>query len=196
MTDFVASYVTLDDPLRAYDDVTEAVRQVVARTVPEQFIRPTPCAEWTVLDILNHLVETLDRYGALARGVQPVEGEVITYEDPVGMYAAMAASTRAAFAAPGYLDTVAHTPIGPQPGRVPVQHVVNELIVHGWDLARGTGQPTDIAPGWADASLRSWAAFFAAYPREHIPFNFDPERVAAMDASAADRLAAYLGRAV
>ena len=196
MTDFAARYVTLTDPLRAYDDMVEAVRLLAERTLPDQFGDPTPCSEWTVLDMLNHLVETLDRYGAQARGVPPVEGEVTTYEDPIGMFPAMAASTRAAFAARGYLATVAATPIGDQPGSSVVQHVVNELIVHGWDLARGTGQNADIAPAWAGDSLRSWEAFFAQWPREQLTFNFGPECAAPAGASSTDRVAAYLGRSV
>jgi uncharacterized protein (TIGR03086 family) len=196
VTDFATRYVTLTDPLRAYDDVVEAVRLLVVKTSPDQFGQPTPCSEWSVLDILHHLVETLDRFGALARGVQPVEGEVGTYEDPISMFPAMAASTRAAFAAPGYLETVAPTPIGDQPGSSVMQHVVNELIVHGWDLARGTGQSSDIAPAWAGDSLRSWEAFFAEYPREQLTYNFHAEQPAGENVSATDRVAAYLGRRI
>jgi hypothetical protein len=77
-----------------------------------------------------------------------------------------------------------------------VQHVVNELIVHGWDLARGTGQGADIAPAWAGDCLRSWEAFFAEYPREQLTYNFGPEREAPVVASPTDRVAAYLGRRV
>lgn len=194
MSDFAERYVTLDDPLRAYDDVVEAVRLLADRTSPDQYAAPTPCADWTVSDILNHLVETLDRYGSLARGVPPVEGEVCVYDNPVEMFPAMAASTRAAFAAPGYLDEVAPTPIGLQPGRSVVQHVVNELIVHGWDLAQGTGQGSDIAPAWAGPALRSWEVFFAEYPRENLTFNFAPEQLPPSGATPADRVAAYLGR--
>jgi len=196
MSDFADRYVTLTDPLRAYDDVVEAVRLLAERTSPAQYAAPTPCSAWTVLDVLNHLVETLDRYGALARGVPPVEGEVCVYENPIEMFPAMAASTRAAFAVRGYLDEVAPTPIGEQPGRSVVQHVVNELIVHGWDLARGTGQGSDIAPAWAGPALRSWEAFFAEYPREGLTFNFGAEQLPPGDASPTDRVAAYLGREV
>jgi len=125
----------------------------------------------------------------------PQPGEERRYDDPTAAFLAVAARTRTAFAAPGYLDTVADTPIGRQPGRTVVQHVVNELIAHGWDLARGTGQDTDFVPHIATEVLASWRAFFAEWDRAANP-NFTAERVAPGGASSADRVAAYLGRVV
>ncbi|NUT37864.1 MAG: TIGR03086 family protein [Hamadaea sp.] len=194
MSDFAERYVTVDDPLRAYDDVVEAVRLLVEQTPADRFGATTPCSDWSVRMILDHLVETLDSYGALARGVPPAEGVLASYEDPVGTFPAMAASTRAAFAVPGFLATVAPTPIGELPGKAVVQHVINELVVHGWDLARGSGRGGDVTPAYADAVLRSWQAFFADFPREELAFNFGPANPAWESAVGTDRVAAYLGR--
>jgi uncharacterized protein (TIGR03086 family) len=193
MSDFAAKYVTLADPLAAYDEVVKAVGAVVERTAVDQFPQPTPCEGWTVHKILNHLVETMDMYGDLARGVMPVEGEERTYDDPVAAFPVMAERTRLAFAAPGYLDAVADTPIGAQPGRAVVQHVVNELIAHGWDLARATGQGTNLAPRVATDVLASWKAFLGTWDRSGNP-NFAAERLAPAGATPADRVAAFLGR--
>lgn len=195
MSDFVARYVTLADPLAAYDEVVAAVEKVVARTSVDHFALPTPCEGWTVHKILDHLVETMDMYGDLARGVLPIEGEERRYDDPVAAFPVMAARTRAAFAAPEFLDTIADTPIGPQPGRAVVQHVVNELTTHGWDLARATGRSTDLVPHIATDVLSSWQAFLGTWDRTGNP-NFAAERAAPDGATAADRVAAYLGRAV
>lgn len=194
MSDFADRYVTVDDPLRAFDDVVEAVRLLVEKTPGDRLDAPTPCSDWPVRVVLDHLVETLDTYGALARGVQPTEGGLSSYDDPAGMFPAMAASTRAAFAVPGYLETVAPTPIGDQPGKAVVQHVINELVVHGWDLGRGSGQGGDVAPAYAGAVLRSWQAFFAEFPREQLAFNFGPPNPAWETATGTDKVAAYMGR--
>jgi uncharacterized protein (TIGR03086 family) len=195
MSDFTERYVTLADPLAAYDDVVAAVGELVGRTRTDQFALPSPCEGWTVHKILDHLVETMDLYGDLARGVQPTEGEERRYDDPVDAFPIMAARTRSAFAAPDYLDTIADTPIGPQPGKAVVQHVVNELTTHGWDLARATGRSTDLVPHLATDVLASWQAFLGTWDRTGNP-NFAAERAAPDGTTGADRVAAYLGRAV
>jgi uncharacterized protein (TIGR03086 family) len=197
VTDFAVRYVTLRDPLKAYERTADAVGRLVTGTSADQLGNATPCPGWTVRDVVNHLVETLDMYGALAsRGAMPVEGEQRFYDDPIATFATMAASCRAAFAVPGFLDVVADTPIGPQPGRAVVQHVVNELTVHGWDLARGTAASTDLVPDVAEAAIASWRAFFDNWDRAQLSFNFLEEQPAPEGASPADRLAAYLGRTV
>lgn len=193
--DFVARYVTLSDPLAAYDAVVAAVGELVAHTSIDQYADPTPCDDWTVHRMVDHLVETIEIYGDLAQGVMPQEGEERRYDDPAAAFLVIAARSRAAFAVPGYLDTVAETPIGPQPGRVVVQHVVNELVTHGWDLARATGQDSDLVPPVAEAVLASWQAFLGGADRAEL-VNFEAERPAPAGASAADRVAAYLGRSV
>jgi uncharacterized protein (TIGR03086 family) len=195
MSDFVERYVTLADPLAAYDEVVAAVGELARGTRIDQYALPTPCEGWTVHKILDHLVETLDVYGDLARGVQPTEGEERRYDDPADAFAIMAARTRSAFAAPDYLELAADTPIGPQPGKAVVQHVVNELTAHGWDLARATGRSTDLVPDIAADVLASWQAFLGTWDRTGNP-NFAAERTPPDDATAADRVAAFLGRAV
>jgi uncharacterized protein (TIGR03086 family) len=195
MSDSIPGYVTLADPLQAYERVVDAVGRLMANTRTDQVAATTPCDGWTVRDLLDHLVEVVAEYGALAaHGALPDHAP--THDDPVAAFPAVAAEARAAFAAPSYLDAVADTPIGPQPGRVVIQHVVNELIMHGWDLARATGQDTDLEPDLAEVALASWRAFFHAYDRDRVSANFYSAQVAPGEASAADRLAAYLGRAV
>ena len=195
MSDFVERYATLADPLAAYDETVAAVGAVVRATGIDQFVRPTPCGDWDVHRILDHLVETMDIYGDLARGRQPQEFEERRYDDPVAAFDVIAGRTRSAFAAAGYLDTVAETPIGLQPGRVVVQHVVNELVAHGWDLARGTGQDANLVPDIAADVLASWQAFLGTWDRAGNS-NFGDEQPAPDGATAADRVAAYLGRVV
>jgi uncharacterized protein (TIGR03086 family) len=69
---------------------------------------------------------------------------------------------------------------------------MNELLIHGWDLARATGQPADLPEDLAEGALSMWRTRLADRPREGMPFAA-PQPVAD-DAPAIDRLAAYLGR--
>ena len=101
-------------------------------------------------------------------------------------------TARVAFARPGYLDTVAATPIGAQPGAVLLQHVVNELLMHACDLAAVLGETPDLPDELYGRSEASWAAFFAEFGRPAS--DFAAARPAAEQATAAERLGAYLGR--
>ncbi|WP_186316123.1 TIGR03086 family metal-binding protein [Catellatospora sichuanensis] len=184
-------YLTLDDPPAAYDTITAEVGALAGTVPPQRMDDPTPCADWTVRRLLRHLAFIHDRYATLAEGAPPPDEEP-DYPDPVAAFGEHAARARVAFRRPGYLTEVAPTPIGPQPGAVTVQHVVNELTVHGWDLARALGASTDLSPELARRALASWRSFLDDMPRTGDPFG--PERPAPAGATEADRLAAYLGR--
>ncbi|MEU8004723.1 TIGR03086 family metal-binding protein [Catellatospora sp. NPDC049111] len=184
-------YLTLDDPLAAYDTITAEVATLARTVTPQRLGGATPCEGWTVRRLLCHLAFINDRYATLAEGA-PIPEDEPGYADPVAAFGEHAARARAAFGRPGYLTEVAPTPIGPQPGAVTVQHVVNELTTHGWDLARALGTSTDVAPGLAPRVLASWRSFLDGLPRDGEPFG--PERPAPASATEADRLAAYLGR--
>src|SRR5262249_10844077 len=98
-----------------------------------------------------------------------------------------------AFSRPGMLEQPYESPWGEVPGAVMVQHVINELLAHGWDLARATGQGTDLAPEAARSALdvlRAWHGHARPGGR------YAPPQPAPADANPADRLAAYLGRTV
>lgn len=195
MTDFADSYVTEPDPMAAHQRVIAEVGALIASARPEQMDDPTPCGDWNVRRVIAHLADTNDLYATLAStGSMP--SEIPTYEDPVAAFPEQAARAHEAFAAPGYLDEVRPTPIGPQPGKVAVQHVVNEMVAHGWDLAKGLGASTDLVPDIAARSLESWKAFFAGFSRSMMSFNFATEHEAGPTATNADRVAAYLGRKI
>ena len=59
MSDSTGRYVTLADPLHAYDEAVAAVGGLVGRVSADQFPLPTPCEGWTVRKMLDHLVEVL-----------------------------------------------------------------------------------------------------------------------------------------
>lgn len=81
-----------------------------------------------------------------------------------------------------------------RPSRM-VEQVVIEMLAHGWDLARATGQSTDLAPDIATATLPAVQQIYGDLPRT-AGGSFAPARPVRADANPADRLAAYLGRAL
>lgn len=192
MNGFAEDFVTQPDLLDAYARVTDAVGVLVDAVGPNQLDDPTPCTQWSVNRLITHLADVNHEYAELAES-GAIPARTPDYPDAPQAFPVQVARARAAFARPGFFDTVLATPVGPQPGTVSVQHVINELTVHGWDLAKALGHSTDIVPDVAENSLASWKAFFVDFPRSAMSGNFNAEREAP-DAPPADRLAAYLGR--
>ena len=70
---------------------------------------------------------------------------------PSPAYDASADSAAAAFEAPGALDAPCAVSYGPVPGSIYAGHRFIDVLIHGWDLASATGQPTDLDPQLVDA---------------------------------------------
>lgn len=183
------------EPLEAFDRAAAAATAIVAGITDEQFDLPSPCTEWTVRQLVNHLVTGNLMTAAIVEGTAHPDRNVDRLgSDPKAVFAESLATSRAAVRQPGLLERAVTTPMGEAPGSVLVHMRVAELLVHGWDLARATGRPTDLDPELAGSVLPFWQARLADRPRTLTPFG-EPRPVPD-DATPADRLAAYLGRSV
>ncbi|MEV3933583.1 MULTISPECIES: TIGR03086 family metal-binding protein [unclassified Streptomyces] len=103
--------------------------------------RPTPCAGWTLLDLLGHMAAQNHGFAAAARG----EGGLPAHwrvpdiaADPAGAYAESVAVLIVPFAEAGGTEKEFVLPeLGRSlPGRVAVSFHFLDLAVHAWDLAR------------------------------------------------------------
>jgi uncharacterized protein (TIGR03086 family) len=99
-----------------------------------------------------------------------------------------------AFRRPGVLDEQFVVPFGPVPGIVAAHLRIVEMLVHGWDLARATGQSTDFPDDIVEQELAFSRAKLGEIPPGRTPFA--PGQPVAQDAAPIDRLAACLGRTV
>lgn len=183
---------TTDSMSRAF----ASTRNVLANVTPDQLDAPTPCQSWQVRQLINHFVMA-PRWGvsALRTGVVDIEEEDFCAGDFRAAYEETARMAAEAFAEEGAMDKTAKLPFGEVPGSFLLLMVTTDQFAHGWDLARATGQPTDLDPSLAEEILAE-----AAIPDEFrgpdgaAPFG--PARQAPEGATAADRLAALLGRSV
>ena len=182
--------------LDAFTRVIGEVEALVQAVRPEQLTAPTPCSDFDVRALINHLIFENLAHAALADGTAiPAPDRTTDYvgEDHAAAYRESARAVRAAFARPGMV-TQRYGPLE-APGSMLVQQLIIELLSHGWDLAKATGQGTDLAPDVAEEALTVARSWYRDQPRG--PGNaFGPEQPVPAGASAADRLAAYLGRAV
>ncbi|WP_372668160.1 TIGR03086 family metal-binding protein [Amycolatopsis kentuckyensis] len=154
---------------------------------------PTACADWDVRAVVNHLAHGNAKVAFWAGMGPPVPDGDYLGAAPVEAFAASVAAARSVLASPGLSERKVTTPLGEVPGVFLVHMRVNEYVVHGWDIADATGASTDLLPELASRALAQWRARFGDTPRQ--PGGpFGPEVDAPEGATAADRLAAFLGR--
>ena len=150
---------------------------------------PTPCAEWDLRTLLDHLVGGVEMFATAIGGSLP--------EDPSAPYLARyeraSGTLLASLAEPGAMERMADLPIGAVPGSALAGIALLDIAVHGWDVAAATGQPTDLPEPVAAAALAG--ARQSVGPQMRGPGGFFAESVAIDDdAPAVDRLVALLGR--
>ncbi|MCW2947036.1 MAG: hypothetical protein JWR24_3753 [Actinoallomurus sp.] len=181
--------------IRALHSTTGAMAAgVISQISPDQLRDATPCADWDVRAVINHLVNSNLRFAGIVTGEPaPASGEDVLGQDYLADFGDSFDRLCEAFDREGVLEQTFPTPFGEGPGALLVTMRVSELTIHSWDLAAATGQPRDLDAelvAFADKSMRS-----RPIPRGgQSPFA---EEVSVPDgATAADRLAAYAGRRV
>ncbi|WP_024802302.1 TIGR03086 family metal-binding protein [Nocardia sp. BMG51109] len=179
-------------PVTAFAEVTDTVARLVEAVEKEQWSAPTPCTEWNVRQLVDHLV-TGQRTFAVVLGAQPTLDAGHTPETLEKTYRMSAAALVAAFAAPGALERTVQAPIGAVPGAVALHLQTIEHLVHGWDLARAIGRKALFDDVTVEREVEFARGLVAQLPSgPDAPFA--PSRTAPDDAPALDRLAALLGR--
>jgi len=131
---------------------TTTLAEVVAGVTDEQLTRPTPCPRYTVGDLLDHIGGLSVAFAEAATKTPPPEAGS---EPPLGDAAHLDPAWReaipdalAALAAAWRKDAAwdGMTAAGgiEMPGEIAGLVALEEVVVHGWDLARATGQAYDI----------------------------------------------------
>ncbi|MEU6713556.1 TIGR03086 family metal-binding protein [Nonomuraea sp. NPDC046802] len=179
----------------------DAFERTVVAVRPDQWANPSPCEKWTARDVVRHIVEMhAAMLHPLGRSLGPAPS---MDEDPVAAFRAARADVEAILNDPALASRTCDTPTGPVTAEQHIDQVVSEdLPLHGWDLARATGQDDTIDPEDVE---RAWAGM-RALPAELVekfrtPGAFGPdvevfgsEVKVAQDASPQDKLLAFIGR--
>lgn len=192
--------MTQQTPIDDLASVLDAVAGLVTGVRDEQWHDTTPCTEWDVRDLVNHMLKGHRLFTGILRGeaavtpgaLDPKAGPDLLGDDPAVTYRRAADDLLAEFRRPGALDRVVEVPVGPVPGVAALHLRVVDELVHGWDLARATGQRPRFRDELVERELEFTRAKLADVPPGHAPFA--PPRPIAGDAPPLDRLAALLGR--
>jgi len=182
------------DVLADFDQALAGTDQIVSGIKPGQWSAPTPCGGLDVRAVLGHLVTGHLVFIARVQGL-PVPSRAADHlgEDPAAAFRRSGQALRQAFGQPGVLRESYQGPLGPAPGVFLVQVRIVELLGHGWDLARATGQPASYPAGLVERALAQARAGLADRPGgPGAPFAAEVPVPAS--APAIDRLAGFLGR--
>ena len=185
------------DPRPLHRRAIAQTEAVVAGVSPAQFGLPTPCSEYDVRALLSHIVGGLNRVAVVGEGgdalARPARADGVPDDGWPDAYRAAAARAVAAWTDDATLDALVEVPWGKIPGRFALAGYVQEILTHGWDLAKATAQQTE-----RDPELAQWALAGARriLPPENrggdIPFA--PVVEVPPDAGPYAQLAAWLGR--
>ncbi|MEU9015149.1 TIGR03086 family metal-binding protein [Streptomyces sp. NPDC048479] len=171
--------------------------RTLAAVSADQLDGPTPCTEYTVRQMSNHLVAILRRVAVIGRGGDPFSVPAIADDvadgDWTTAWDAAAREVEAVWSEPAILSRPLRLPFGTLPGAAAAIVYTTEFTLHTWDLATATGQ----CPSWDPAVLAvCLTAMRRAVPAEprggHMPFAAVVDVDA--DAPEIDRLVAWYGR--
>lgn len=179
----------------------QASVEVVSRTTADDLGRPTPCAGWTLADLLVHMTVQHHGFAAAAEG-RGADLEVWKprppSQDPVADYAAAAERVITAFAEQGVLERKFELPEIIPGLRFPAAQAISfhfiDYVVHGWDVARSLGLSYSLDPDLVQAALPVAEAVPEGERRLAPGAAFRPGLAAPPDASPLDRILAMLGR--
>jgi uncharacterized protein (TIGR03086 family) len=156
--------------------------------VDDEWNQPTPCDEWDVGQLVDHVIggnwftiEVLG--GASARdAMAAAKGGFAAMTDRHLALTESITAQAAAFRRPGALTRICHHVAGDLPGSVVLGFRLTDVTVHGWDLARAIGADDTIPPPlvnavWADVSATAdqvaASGLFGDGPSRHLPAGAD-----------------------
>lgn len=168
-----------------------AFAEKVAAVSEDQWTAPSPCEGWTARDVVGHVVDSQGRFlGFVGREM----GEHPSVDDdPEGAVRAVTSRIQQDLEDPERAAETFEGFMGTQAFETAVDRfLAADLVIHGWDLARATGQD-DTIPAQDLAEMQEAVQQF---PEEAMrsPGAFGPVVAVADDASDQDKLMGFLGR--
>jgi uncharacterized protein (TIGR03086 family) len=164
----------------------------------DELTKPTPCTDWDVKALINHMAGVCTMFTAALTGTQleppprePVDD--LLGSDPAGSYAGISQRMLDAWRTPGALERTLAMPLGELPGAVGINIVLGDQLLHTWDLAKALGRPYTMDADLAEATLRMMQQMMR--PEFRGPGQGFAEAVpCAEGAPVQERLVAFAGR--
>jgi uncharacterized protein (TIGR03086 family) len=195
---------------------TTHLATVLGQVDAAQWSRPTPCEQWTLRDLVNHVVRVPRLYVLLLNGYEPQRDygadaagafaaeiprmvERIGGWDPLSEGEPVEVFTRSwdglvtALSAPGVLGRSCWYPSGRRSGSQLADQALLDVVVHGWDVAQSIRCPHAPEPVLVELAL---AVAQSSFVDEASAFGAFPARTPAegQDRSSLERLLTACGR--
>ena len=192
------------DPIAIFEKASRRVREIMAGIRQDQAADPTPCTEWNVREVMNHVIGGAEVLAGSLEGNIP---EGVGGVSPVSSYSSETEVSRlaqayadesgrimAAVRQPGAMHSA--TPGGMMTVPQFLVAMATDHIIHGWDLARATGQDDALDPDVVAAAYAMMTSpeglVFVDMGRQ---YGFVGPAVSVADeARLQDKLVAHMGR--
>jgi uncharacterized protein (TIGR03086 family) len=178
------------DVLSQLDELGPQLGEVVGGISSDQLDSTTPCANFTVRGVLEHMIGGATMFAAAFRGAEPRPPDT---SDVLAGFGPALTDLVAAIREPGALERTVQAPFGAVPGETFARFVVLDGLVHGWDMATATGQAYT-PPDALVAEVHEFARKALEPLRDGDTFAEPVDPPAG--ASPIERLAAFTGRRV
>jgi uncharacterized protein (TIGR03086 family) len=186
-----------NDPLDQLSRAVDQTAVIISRVRPEQADGATPCRSFDVRTLVNHAVLDVEMFTATADGAKREQRtDDVIGDDWSGAFGEATDRLLAAWERGGVAGRTLTLPMGEVPAEWSVGQQLTDLVVHGWDIAKATGQSADLDPQlartsleWAEQNLRPEFRGDEASGKV-----FGPEVAVPQDAPTIDRLAGLFGR--
>jgi uncharacterized protein (TIGR03086 family) len=179
----------------------QQLAQLVSNVTDGQHTAPTPCPQYQVADLVEHIGTMARAFAAAGRK----DRGPLTNQQPAGDAAQLPADWRTRI--PADLATLAQAWSGPgawegmtriagmdSPADMVGATLADELVVHGWDLAQATGQPYQPDPAAVGAARTFLDLFASPDAPAGDDVAFGPSRTTPADATPFDQVLALAGR--
>jgi uncharacterized protein (TIGR03086 family) len=188
------------DTVALLKQVVDETDRLVTNIGPEDLTASTPCTEWSVRDLINHITGGATMFAMSAEsGSVPDEvlGQLIggdnLGDDYKGAWGIASKRALAAFEQPGVMEKIVKLPFGEMPAGVALSIAVFDVATHATDLALATGQTID-NDELLEGALAMGKQMIGSDMRNTGLF-LDEQSIGA-DAPVIDRLQAFAGRKV
>jgi uncharacterized protein (TIGR03086 family) len=134
-----------------YVRAMQQTERFIGNVQPEQWSDPTPCTEWTVRDVVNHIVgenlwaAEIFQGKTMADVGDRLDGDLVG-DDPGGAYARSVQPAASAAEAPGAMEATCHLSFGDFPGSEYASQLFLDTMIHGWDVAIASSQDAMLDP--------------------------------------------------
>ena len=182
-------------PIELYEAVSHGFAQAIRGVRADQMSNATPCTEWNVQALLNHNINVAGTFRRLLTAGPQVDAlELSGPLPPEGALAAFeagAARVLEAAKSPGKMEEELDTPFGRMPAGQLLMFPFMDLLLHRWDLSKGTGQASAMDSALAEVCFKIFEPMADGLRPRGI---FGPAVTVPISGSTQDKLLGLTGR--